>query len=671
MEDSFDRSAVPSRIGGLEQLGRYELVCVMSRAEYGSTWACIATSAPNLGKIFSLRRIVVASGDEDKVTKALTKTAADWEGVTRPGLVPIVDCVESAGRVGIVSDYVEGEPLRTVLNLAGVRKITIPQPVAFRIVTDLVQALVNLLGAALKKPDLAKTMHGGLLPDVVLLTASGETRISEPGVTAEIVGIPTLVQHEKLIAYLTPEQLSGGKVDARTDVFALGVILWEILAGKGLFLAEDEGRTSDTVRKRVADLEAPRLDDPLLAIQPPVDKALADAVERALEKQPSDRFPSLQDFATALRKAVGTKAGTRKDVASFLSGLIGSTIDTRRAAIERASLGADARTGHSSQDPKPAAADMDIDFGDGDDFADDLDEVLLEPTGEHARPPTPPPRVDIRPAKPPRPGGVPRPQGSPQPPVVAPVLKVDAAPEKKADEVPEETSKEEKPTPDSAGEKPSGESLDIPPPSAVVLSTNPFEQPFETPAAPEDAAESPLETATESAPPSDVTPPPPGFAETPAPAFGEPFETESPDDKSAEPPPVDAALPVIEGDPEKDRKRKLAFIVGGVVGVAALLLIVGVAMSMGGDDDKGSDATPELSATVAVEDPTPTQPEPEPEPEPGPEAGPEPEPEAGPDAQAEAGPEAEPPPEETAKPVAPKVPRPYKPKPKPYVPSGI
>jgi serine/threonine-protein kinase len=644
----------------------------MSRAEYGSTWACVATAAPNLGKIFSLRRIVVAPGDEDQVTKKLMKTASEWEGVTRPGLVPITDCVESAGRVGIVSDYVEGEPLRTVLNLAGVRKMSIPQPVAFRILTDLVQALVNLLGAALKKPDLSKTMHGGLLPDVVLLTASGETRISEPGVTAEIVAMPVLAQHEKLIAYLTPEQLSEGKVDARTDVFTLGVILWEILAGKGLFLSEDEGRTSDTVRKRVIDFEVPRLDDPLLAIQPPVDKALADVVERALEKQASDRFPSLQDFATALRKAVGTRAGTRKDVATFLSGLIGSTIDTRRAAIDRASLGTESRSGHSSQDPMPTGgADTDIEFGDGDDLSDDLEE--LKSDAGHR---TPPPRVDIRPARPSPPGqpggnkpGVPRPQaGSPQPPVVAPVPKVELAPDDQ-----EEPTQVEKKASESAEEKSSAEPIDIPPPSAVVLSTNPFEQPFETPAAPEEGKPEPEA-------PADLTPPPAGLAETPAPASGEHiFATESIQEKSPEPLAAHASLAVADSDLTQERKRKLTFIVGGVVGVAALLLIVGLIVSMaGGDEESTSDVAPELSAAVPVQEPTPPELEPKPEPEPevvveaGPEA--EAEVEAGPEAAPEApeaAPKEEPPTAKTAKPVAPKVPKPYKPKPKPYVPSGI
>jgi serine/threonine protein kinase len=453
MDESTGRSSTSSRIGGLEQLGRYELICVMARAEYGSTWACMATSAPHLGRVFSLRRIVVSPGDEDQVTQPLLKVAEAWEGVSRPGMLPIVDAVAMSGRLGIVSQYAEGEPLRSVLNLAKLRKLPMPQPVALRIATDLVQSLVNLIGAALKKPELSKSTHGGVLPDVVMLAATGETRISEPGVTAEITKLPTLMRHEKLLAYQAPEQLSGGRIDARTDVFAIGVLLWEMLVGRSLFLSE-EGKSdgdgaSDATRKRVLEMAASRLDDAKLALETPVDKALADVVERALQKSASSRYSSLQELATAIRKAVSTKAGSRRDVASYLTELVGSTLETRKAAIERASLGAppepvpadDAEPAASQRgrDVVPTAGDIDVevdmDFGDG----DDLEELQPEPaTGENIRPPVPPrieiksapakpkwpappsllndPKTSPRPGQPPRPGASPEPSTTPKPP---------------------------------------------------------------------------------------------------------------------------------------------------------------------------------------------------------------------------------------------------------------
>jgi serine/threonine protein kinase len=685
MDDSSERPAAPSRIGGLEQLGRYELVCVLSRAEYGSTWACIATAPPNLGRVFSLRRIVVGAGDEDVVAKPILKTAALWEGITRPGILPVVDSVESSGRVGIVGEYAEGEPLRTVLHLARLRKMPMPQPIAFRVATDLIQALVNLIGTALRKPELSASMHGGLLPDVVLLTSSGETRVTEPGVTTEITRIPALMRHEKLIAYQSPEQLSDGKTDARTDVFVVGTMLWEMVAGKPLFLPEDgkaDERTHEATRQRVLNAEAPRLDDASLGVQPAVDKALADLVERCLQKKAASRFPSLQDLATTLRKTVGSKAGTRKEVATYLTELVGSTLETRRAAIERASLSApqeipseNEHVPTSAREVVPAGIEVDVDVGDGDDIDGDLDEDLLldEASGEIQRPPVPP-RIEIKsaparqkwPAAPQIFGdsskpGIPRPV-SPQPPAVAagpastpspPKAKTsdEAAPAdsvKPAVEVvsakdPEaqEAAPKQEPTVDAA--------------MAAAPVPNPFEQPFADAAIP-----MPVLPIEEPAPDEPA----------PAPAV-EPVER------------VEEALP-FESFPDTteveraspERKRKLMFIVGGVVGVAALLLVVGIIASSGNHDaGSGTDRTPSATAPVEVT----------PEAAPVvPEAAPDPTPEAAaPDAapQQDAAPEAAPP-EPTTEPVAAKPPKPAggkpaaprpkpKPKPKPYVPSGI
>ena len=686
MDDSSERPAAPSRIGGLEQLGRYELVCVLSRAEYGSTWACIATAPPNLGRVFSLRRIVVGAGDEEVVAKPILKTAALWEGITRPGILPVVDSVESSGRVGIVGEYAEGEPLRTVLHLARLRKIPMPQPIAFRVATDLIQALVNLIGTALRKPELSTSMHGGLLPDVVLLTSSGETRVTEPGVTTEITRIPALMRHEKLIAYQSPEQLSDGKTDARTDVFVVGTMLWEMVTGKPLFLPEDgkaDERTHEATRQRVLNVDAPRLDDPSLGVQPAVDKALADLVERCLQKKAASRFPSLQDLATTLRKTVGSKAGTRKEVATYLTEIVGSTLETRRAAIERASLSApqeipseNEHVPTSAREVVPAGIDVDVDVGDGDDIEGDEDLLLDEASGEIQRPPVPP-RIEIKsaparqkwPATPQIFGdsskpGIPRPV-SPQPPAVAAgpastpspskVKTPDDAPADSVKPVVEAVSAKNAEAQDAPKQEPA-EPADEGMAAAPAPVPNPFEQPFADAAIP-----MPVLPIEEPAP----EPAPPASAAAQEPAeraeLALPFES-LPDAMEAE-----GASP--------ERKRKMMFVVGGVVGVAALLLVVGIIASSGNDDaDSTTDLTPSATAPVEVT-PEAAPVVPEAAPDPTPEAA---APDAKPpqDAAPEAAPAepttepvaAKPPPKSTGgKPAAPKP----KPKPKPYVPSGI
>ena len=744
MDESTGRSSTSSRIGGLEQLGRYELICVMARAEYGSTWACMATSAPHLGRVFCLRRIVVSPGDEDQVTEPLLKVAEAWEGVSRPGMLPIVDAVAMSGRLGIVSQYAEGEPLRSVLNLAKLRKLPMPQPVALRIATDLVQSLVNLIGAALKKPELSKSTHGGVLPDVVIIAATGETRISEPGVTAEITKLPTLMRHEKLLAYQAPEQLSGGRIDARTDVFAIGVLLWEMLVGRSLFLSE-EGKSdgdgaSDATRKRVLEMAAPRLDDAKLALEPRVDKALADVVERALQKSASSRFSSLQELATAIRKAVSTKAGARRDVANYLTELVGSTLETRKAAIERASLGAppdpipaddEPAASQRGRDVVPVAGDIDVevdmDFGDG----DELEELQPEPaTGENIRPPVPPrieiksapakpkwpappsllndPKTPPRPGQPPRPGASPEPSGTPKPPDIFGLAKpmsgesTDAAPSdgdkaseskdaepiegKSEDARSEGTEKsnldENKGDVLEAAEK--GEDAQADGEKAPTVKAadekaepseepNPFEMPF-APAAEASTAEPSPEPSPE---PSQETSPEPSQepSQEPSPGTATPIPSgDEPDEASDEP--VALAVPdeLDDIDATAARKRKLTMIVGGVVGVAALILLIAGIASMAGGSETPSPAAsatqpppPETTAAPTAAPPEVVQ-----------EAGAQTDAQADAQADADAAEDAAEDAEKDAEPEAeakdtkpPRPPRPAKPRPKPYMPSEI
>ncbi|HOT11767.1 MAG TPA: protein kinase, partial [Polyangiaceae bacterium] len=628
MDDFSERPATPSRIGGLEQLGRFELICVLSRAEYGSSWACMTTAPPNLGKVYSMRRIVVSPGDEDAVAKPILNAASVWEGVTRPGTLPIIDRVESSGRVGIVSEYQEGEPLRSLIQLARLRNAPIPQPVVFRIATDLIQALVNLIGAALRKPELAANMHGGLLPDAVLVTTSGETRLMEPGVTTEIGRIPSLARHEKIIAYQSPELLSDKKIDARSDVFATGVVLWEMLTNKPLFLVVDgatDDKLGEAVAKRVLEEQAPRLDDASMGIAPAISKPLADVVERCLQKTINSRFSSLQDLATQFRKAVGAQVGTRKEVGAYLAELVGSSLETRRSAIERASLNepreedsASATRSSTAPEVIPVSVDVDVDIGEGDDLEEQED--LLEEVSGQFSPPVPPPRIAIK-----QPPSSRKPPPAANAPVTAP-KQPSSPPSKPPSDLPpvpmpldalaslaEDTKSDpaSEPTQFDAARTEKALAQDAARQSPPEVSSNPFEQPF-APVAPEKPAPETAPAPEAQLAQSDKTPEPALSAASPEPETSVEAAVDS--DKQEPPAAISptAAFPSLpDTDLEKnpdERKRKMMFIVGGVVAVAALVLVLGLIVSKSGKESTPSSANAALDSTptTAVPEPVPT-----------------------------------------------------------------
>jgi serine/threonine-protein kinase len=126
------------------------------------------------------------------------------------------------------------------------------------------------------------------------------------------------------IAYMSPEQVQGRAMDARTDIFAAGIVLWEALTGRRLFLAADaEGTASALLKSRIV---------PPSEIVPNLPRGLDRVVLRALERDPERRFQTGRDFAEALRRAA--EEGSRREVADWVGRVASDGLAQRLELIE-------------------------------------------------------------------------------------------------------------------------------------------------------------------------------------------------------------------------------------------------------------------------------------------------------------------------------------------------
>ena len=202
-----------------------------------------------------------------------------------PHILALFDSGEVDGTVFYVMPYVEGESLRDRLN----REKQLPVPEAVRIASEVASALDYAHRRGVIHRDIKPEnilLHDGqaLVADfgiALAATGSGDSRMTETGIS---LGTPT---------YMSPEQATGGRhLDARTDVYALGCVLYEMLAGEAPFT----GPTPQSVVARVMTDEPRRLTDHRKTVPAHVDAA----VRRALQKLPADRFASAREFADAL-----------------------------------------------------------------------------------------------------------------------------------------------------------------------------------------------------------------------------------------------------------------------------------------------------------------------------------------------------------------------------------
>jgi serine/threonine protein kinase/Flp pilus assembly protein TadD len=218
-----------------------------------------------------------------------------------PYILTVHDSGETAGQLWFTMPYVEGESLRDRLRREG----QLPVDDALQIAREAARAL-----------DYAHqhgVVHRDIKPENILLTRDGSTLVADFGIARALGGEERLTQTGMSVgtpAYMSPEQASGDKtVDARTDVYSLGAVLYEMLAGEPPFT----GPSAQAIILK-------RFTEPVPSVRkarPSVAEGLDQAIHRALAPVPADRFATAAEFARALQPSPTTATPAPTTVATL------------------------------------------------------------------------------------------------------------------------------------------------------------------------------------------------------------------------------------------------------------------------------------------------------------------------------------------------------------------
>lgn len=212
--------------------------------------------------------------------------------LSHPNIVTVIDRGDDDGRQYIVFEHVEGENLKELV----VRSGRLP----VRRALELALAVANGLAFAHDHG----LVHRDVKPQNVLLSNEGEVKVTDFGIARSLHVEHGVTQTGTVIGtgeYLAPEQASGKTVSPATDVYSLGVVLWELLAGEVPFVGEN----FVAVALRHVNEPPPHLRER----RPDVSPRLDAAVDRALDKDPERRFPSMAAFAEELRACLAESEG--------------------------------------------------------------------------------------------------------------------------------------------------------------------------------------------------------------------------------------------------------------------------------------------------------------------------------------------------------------------------
>ncbi len=215
--------------------------------------------------------------------------------LSHPNLVPVIDAGDDEGHPYIVFEYVEGETLKQRIERMG------------RLPLDESAAYAIEIGRGLAAAHAARMVHRDVKPQNVLIDAEGRAKVTDFGIARELEadGLTATGRVLGTTDYVSPEQAMGHNVDARSDIYSLGVVLYEMLTGQPPFSAETlVGVAMKHVNEQMPDVQVRR---------PQVSSALAAVVDKATFKDPARRYsdmaPMLDDLESALEVEV-SRAGS-------------------------------------------------------------------------------------------------------------------------------------------------------------------------------------------------------------------------------------------------------------------------------------------------------------------------------------------------------------------------
>jgi len=217
--------------------------------------------------------------------------------ISHPNVVPMLDVDADENGIFLVMGYVEGSSLHRVIQTTHGDGGILPFGASLKILGD---ALRGLHAAhQLKDADGAplNLVHRDVSPENILVGVDGRTRITDFGVAhAETRLAPTTQsgQVKGKYAFMSIEQMRNERVDARSDVYSAGVVLWELLAGRRLFLGDNDATVALAASSGATDFPS--------GINPDVPPELDQLVMRALQRYPEDRHASAASFADSIEQ---------------------------------------------------------------------------------------------------------------------------------------------------------------------------------------------------------------------------------------------------------------------------------------------------------------------------------------------------------------------------------
>jgi serine/threonine protein kinase len=306
------------------RLGRYEIIRELGKGAMGIVYE---GRDPNIGRRVAIKTarkdVVAASGMAAEMMERFLREARAAGALTHPNIITIYDADEEDGITYIAMEFIQGGNLADVIRNRS------------RLGYDQIVDYGATIALALAAAHDAGIIHRDIKPANILTPTGGPIKLADFGIAH--VSDSNLTQDGAMIGtphYMSPEQFMGQKVDGRSDLFSVGVLLYELVTGEKPF----SGEGLSAVMHNVTRVQPVPPKDLNFAVP----DALNDVILKVLSKRPADRYPDGRAFAAALRESVKdqpNQAALRLDPALSeetvnLTSVPGDTVMTPTGALD-------------------------------------------------------------------------------------------------------------------------------------------------------------------------------------------------------------------------------------------------------------------------------------------------------------------------------------------------
>jgi len=308
------------------KFGKYHLLGPLAQGGMGALYLAVAGDR-GLERMMVIKTVLPHLADNEYLARFRDEAKVVIK-LSHGNLIPVFDAGQIGGELFLAMDFVEGRDLRAVWNRCAKKQVAFPVDIAVYIVKELCRGLAY----AHAFPDL-QLVHRDISPPNVLISFSGEVKLTDFGLASSTLKLektaPGIIYGK--VAYMSPEQARGEKLDGRSDQYATAIVLWELLTGRQLFPPGKDQPQDLLSRAKNPEVLRPSKRAPRVPAE------LDEICVRALASDRGGRYPTCDDMRQALQSWLATNAPTTDAtrLSTFLHDLFSDDIERERTEREQ------------------------------------------------------------------------------------------------------------------------------------------------------------------------------------------------------------------------------------------------------------------------------------------------------------------------------------------------